>query len=78
MAGRRKYLAGRIWQSLILTRWKLLFADVPVESLVHALQSEYYEAIRQSSAKGESTPFIVFMLEAILDAVISTPKKPLK
>ena len=66
---------GRLWQTLILTRWKPLFADVPVESLVHARQSAYYEAIRQSSAKGESTPFIVFMLEAILDAVISTPQE---
>ena len=27
---------GRLWQTLILTRWKTLFADVPVESLVHA------------------------------------------
>ena len=66
---------GRLWQSLILTRWKPLFADVPVESLVHARQSEYYEAIRRSSAKGEGTPFIVFMLEAILDAVISIPQE---
>ncbi len=60
---------GRLWQTLILTRWNPLFADVPVESLVHARQSEYYEAIRASSAKGESTPFIFFMLEAILEAV---------
>ena len=60
---------GRLWQSLILTRWKSLFADVPVESLVHARQGEYYEAIRNSSAKGESTLFIVFMLEAIVEAV---------
>ena len=66
---------GRLWQTLILTRWKPLVADVPVESLVYARQSEYYEAIRESSAKGESTPFIVFMLEAILDAVISTPQE---
>ena len=66
---------GRLWQSLILTRWKPLFAYVPVESLVYERQNAYYEAIRQSSAKGESTPFIVFMLEAILDAVISTPQE---
>ena len=64
---------GRLWQTLILTRWKPLFADVPVESLVHARQNEYYEAIRESSAKGESTPFIVFMLEAILEAVLEFP-----
>ena len=49
---------GRLWQTLILTRWKALFAHVPVESLVHARQSDYYDAIRRSSATGESTPFI--------------------
>ncbi len=56
---------GRLWQTLILTHWKPLFAHIPVESLVHARQSDYYEAIRQSSAGGESTPFIAFMLEII-------------
>ena len=61
---------GRLWQNLILTRWKPLFADVPLESLVYTWQSEYYEAIRESSSKGESTPFIVFMLGAILEAVL--------
>ena len=63
---------GRLWQTLILTRWKPLFADVPVESLIHARQGEYYEAIRASSAKGESTPFIAFMLETILEAIRDT------
>ena len=33
----------RLWQTLILTRWKPLFTDVPVESLIHARQREYYE-----------------------------------
>ena len=53
----------------MLTRWRPLFADVPVESLIHARQSEYYDAIRDSSSQGESTPFIAFMLETILEAV---------
>ena len=60
---------GRLWQTLILTRWKPLFAHIPVESLVHARQGDYYQAIRQSSAEGESTPFIAFMLKIILDAL---------
>ena len=66
---------GRLWQSLILTCWKPLFAQVPVESLIYARQSEYFEAIRDSSAQGASTPFIIFMLETILEAVISTPQE---
>ena len=63
---------GRLWQTLILTRWKPLFTGVPVESLIHARQDEYYEAIRASSAKVESTPFIAFMLETILEAIRDT------
>lgn len=59
---------GRLWQTLILTRWKPLFAHIPVESLIHAKQADYYEAIRQSSAAGESTSFIAFMLDTILEA----------
>ncbi len=62
---------GRLWQTLILTRWKALFADIPVESLVHAHQNRYYEAIRRSSEAGESTLFIEFMLEVILEALLS-------
>ena len=64
---------GRLWQTLILTRWNLLFATVPVESLIHAGQSEYYRAIRESSAEGESTRFIEYMLATIL-AALRTPQ----
>ena len=66
---------GRLWQTLILTRWKPLFAHVPVESLVRARQGEYYQAIRQSSDEGESTPFIAFMLDTIL-AAVQPPQEP--
>ena len=67
---------GRLWQTLILTRWKALFAHVPVESLVHARQSDYYDAIRRSSAKGESTAFVAFMLDMILAAVQAPQDAP--
>ena len=67
---------GRLWQTLILTRWKPLFAGVPVESLIHARQGEYYDAIRESSARGESTPFIAYMLNAILAAILTLQESP--
>ncbi len=60
---------GRLWQTLILRRWKPLFAQVPVESVVHTRQPEYYTAIEDSSRQGESTPFICFVLDAILAAL---------
>ena len=67
---------GRLWQTLILTRWKPLFTGVPVESLIHARQGEYYDAIRESSAEGESTPFIAYMLDTILAAILTPQESP--
>ncbi|OGT71053.1 MAG: cell filamentation protein Fic [Gammaproteobacteria bacterium RIFCSPLOWO2_02_FULL_57_10] len=60
---------GRLWQTLILSRWQPLFAYIPVESLVHQHQNEYYQALNQSTARSDSEPFIIFMLSMILDAV---------
>lgn len=60
---------GRLWQSLILSRWRPLFADIPVESLVHAHQEMYYQALQSSTNQADSAPFIEFMLRMILDAV---------
>lgn len=57
---------GRLWQSLILHDWKDIFSNIPVESVVKDAQEQYYEALEASGTLGESTPFIEFMLEAIL------------
>jgi Fic family protein len=60
---------GRLWQTLILFCWTPLFANIPVESLVHEHQSEYYQALQRSTDQTDSAPFIEFMLRMILDAV---------
>ena len=57
---------GRLWQSLILYSWKNIFSSIPVESVVRDAQESYYKALEDSGSLGESTPFIEFMLEAIL------------
>ena len=62
---------GRLWQTLILTRWNPLFADIPVESLVHEHQAAYYQAIRASTQRADSAPFVEFMLSRILEAITS-------
>lgn len=36
---------GRMWQTLILSRWKPLFAWLPVESLIRDHQERYYAAL---------------------------------
>ncbi|MGL5948740.1 MAG: Fic family protein [Aeromonas sp.] len=56
---------GRLWQTLILSQWQPAFVDIPVESLIHQHQAEYYHAIRVSTAKTDCAPFIEFMLGII-------------
>lgn len=60
---------GRLWHTLLLTQWKPLFAWLPVESMIHDRQEEYYAAINQSNFDGESTAFIEFMLSVIQDTL---------
>ena len=61
---------GRLWHTLLLTQWKPLFAWLPVESIIHDRQEEYYRAINRSNAEAESTAFIEFMLSAIQEALM--------
>lgn len=56
---------GRLWHTLLLSRWNPVFAWLPVESIIHDRQQEYYAAINASNDAGESTVFIEFMLSAI-------------
>lgn len=63
---------GRLWQTLILNQWNPLFANLPVESMVHEHQSEYYQAINLSTKKTDSAPFIEFMLQMIMNTIESS------
>ena len=66
---------GRLWQSLILAKWNPVFAHLPVESLVFERQEAYYRALQESTLESDSGPFIVFMLAALHDALVSvTPQ----
>ena len=54
---------------MVLSRWKPLFANIPVKSLIHEHQTEYYQALQKSTDQADSAPFIEFMLRMILEAV---------
>ena len=56
---------GRLWHTLLLSKWNPAFAWLPVESIIHDRQQEYYDAINASNDAGESTVFIEFMMSAI-------------
>ena len=60
---------GRLWQSLILQKWKPFFAWLPVETLIHEQQDGYYVVLNASNTEGESTIFVTFMLQIIRDAL---------
>lgn len=61
---------GRLWHTLLLTQWKPMFAWLPVESMIHDRQDEYYQAINHSNKEAESTIFIEFMLSVIKEALL--------
>lgn len=68
---------GRLWQTALLTHWRPVFAWLPIESMVKEHQQEYYDAIALSDSAGDSSAFILFMLNCIRDTIneIETPKK---
>lgn len=71
---------ARLWQNVILSKWKGLFEYLPIESQIHKYQDDYYKAINNCNHKGESTEFIEFMLEmidAVLDETITTSLVPI-
>jgi Fic family protein len=58
---------GRMWHTLLLSRWKEMMAWVPVETLVKERQTEYYQVLGLADKNADSTVFIEFMLTAIRD-----------
>ncbi|WP_372950827.1 Fic family protein [Mariniphaga sp.] len=60
---------GRLWQTLILKDAYPVFEFLPIETLIRERQEQYYESLGKSDKTGESTTFIEFMLEIILESL---------
>jgi len=60
---------GRLWQTLILSKWEPILAYLPVESVIRMRQTAYYEALAEADRIASATPFIEFMLQALHDAM---------
>jgi len=59
---------GRLWQTLVLTKWNALFEWMPVETIIYNNQAKYYEALQRShnnAGKVDCAPFIDFMLDVL-------------
>lgn len=63
---------GRLWQTLILSQWNPIFLNIPVESLIYQNQKAYYDALQASTDRADSAPFIEFILQMILDAIVAS------
>ncbi len=56
---------GRLWQTLVRCRWKPLLAYLPVETVIHGRQENYYRVLAEADSLGNATPFVEFMLQAL-------------
>ena len=61
---------GRLWHTLMLSKWNPVLAWLPVESIINDRQQEYYDAINACNYAGESTAFVEFMLASIKASLI--------
>lgn len=53
---------GRLWQTLILSRWQPMLAWLPVETVVRNRQQDYYAQLARADAASDCSGFIEFML----------------
>ena len=60
---------GRLWQTLVLSRWNRLFAYLPVETVIRDQQTDYYKVLAACDKAGSSTLLIEFLLRALLTAL---------
>ncbi|VEF12025.1 Fis family transcriptional regulator [Pseudomonas fluorescens] len=56
---------GRLWQTLILSKWRPVLAYLPVEAVIRDQQDAYYAALSAADRMAESTPFVEYMLHAL-------------
>ena len=60
---------GRLWQTVILSRWQAVLGWLPVETVIRHRQQEYYAELARADAASDCTGFIEFMLQAIADSL---------
>lgn len=60
---------GRMWQTLLLYKWKSLFAWLPIETLIRERQEEYYKVLGECDHKADSGKFVEFLLTTVYDAL---------
>jgi Fic family protein len=65
---------GRLWQTLLLGKWNVLFSWIPMETVLFKQRAEYYEAIRNARKTNDSGVFIGFTLSVLHTSVVEQIK----
>jgi Fic family protein len=60
---------GRFWHSRLLVQYHPIFEFTPVESIIKENQEQYYKALSHSDKTGDSTPFVEYALDMVLQAL---------
>lgn len=60
---------GRFWHTLLLYQYHPVFEYIPVESIIKQHQQDYYDTLEACDKAGNSTAFIEFSLQMILEAL---------
>ena len=60
---------GRMWNTLLLYKWKSIFAWLPIETLIRERQDAYYDALGKADKAADATPFVEFLLSVIYDTL---------
>jgi Fic family protein len=60
---------GRMWQTLLLSKYKPMFMYLPVETLIKNRQQEYYSSLAEADSVADSCIFVEFLLQAIFDTL---------
>lgn len=66
---------GRLWQTLLLSKWNAIFAWIPMESIFYRNRPQYYRAIEEGRSANDSGTFIEFTLSAVLDSIIDQERR---
>jgi len=65
---------GRMWQTLLLYKWKSLFGWLPIETLISERQTQYYKVLGECDQSADSGKSIEFLLTAVYDTLSEIAK----
>ena len=66
---------ARLWQSLLVERWRPCAGALDLEAAVNARKDAYLEALAISDRQKDAGPFVLFMLNVLKEELEKTLKK---